>query len=94
MGPQDGREGIVEVTVWLVDVAEGAVSKDGGPELDIEQPALQVDKLGSEGEVALREGIVGAEGRDAVEEHVDGDLEAALCAEEEVLGGEDGERLH
>lgn len=43
--------------------------------------------------VACGEDIGGSDGGQAVEEHVNGDLEAALRAGEEVLGREERQRL-
>lgn len=93
MGPQHRRQSIVQVALWFVDVAKGTLGEDVGAELEIEQSALEVDEFRPQRLVARCEGVAGAKGRDAVEEDVDGDLEAALGAEEEVLGGEEGERL-
>lgn len=93
MGPQHRRQSIVQVALWFVDVAKGTLGDDVGAELEIEQSALEVDEFRPQRLVARCEGVAGAKGRHAVEEDVDGDLEAALGAEEEVLGGEEGERL-
>lgn len=93
MRPEDGGDGEVEVALWLVGVAKGAVGHDGGPELQVQQAALEVDKLAAEDTVGGRQRAARSEGGDAVEEDVGGDLEAAVGALEDVLRGEWRERL-
>jgi len=43
--------------------------------------------------VVESEGVARAERGKAVEEDVDGDLEARLCSDEDIFGGEEGCRL-
>lgn len=93
VGPEYAGQGVVEVAPGLVRVAEGAVGEDIRAELEVEETALEVDELGSESLVRRGEGIVRADGSDAVEEGVGGDLEAAFGQGEEVLRAEVGEGL-
>lgn len=91
--PEEGRQSIVQVALWFVGVAKRAVGEDLRAELGVQQAAFHVDKLGSQGVVAGGEDVARAEDGHTVEEHVDGDLEAALRAGEEVLGRKGGQGL-
>lgn len=59
--------------------------------MEVEKAGLDVDEFGAEGEVERGEDIVGAEGGQAGEEYVGGDLQAGLSESEDVFGREDGE---
>lgn len=91
MRPNQRRDRIVEVGPRVIRVAKRAIRQDTRSVLKIEQPTFQVHKFSSQGLVATGKDIVRAAGQHAVEEHVDGDLKAAICGEEEVLWCEDGE---
>lgn len=81
-------ERVVEEGGGVVRGAEGAGGEDVRAELEVEEAGFEVDEAGAEGEVR---GGQGAEGREAVEEDVDGDLEAGLGEGEDVFGREEGE---
>lgn len=54
-------------------------------ELQVEQAALEVDEADTEGGVGGGEGAIRAEGGEAGEEDVDGDLETRLSRGEDVV---------
>lgn len=88
--PDEVRKSIVEIAPRLVRAAKRAVGDHIRAKLHVQQATLQVDKLGPQDLVRKRKGIVRAHGRDAVEEDIDGDLQATIREVEEVLGCEEG----
>jgi hypothetical protein len=59
--------------------------------VEVEEAGFEGGEFGAEGEVGGGEGGAWAEGRQAGEEHVGGDLQAGLGDLEDVFWGEDGE---
>lgn len=91
--PQHPRDGKVQVALGLVRVTKGALGHDGVPKLQVQQAALEVDKLAAQDLVGRRQRAAGPQRGDAVEEHVGRDLQAALGLVEHVFRREKGERL-
>lgn len=85
MRPDQRRQRIVKVTPGVIGITKRTVRKDIRSKLEVQQPTLQVHKLGSQTLIARREDSVGTASEDAVEEDVDGDLKTALRSEKEVL---------
>jgi hypothetical protein len=90
LGGEEGGEGVVEIAGGVVGAAEGTFCEDLWAVLEVEKAGLDVHEAGAEGLVVLRQGIVGSDEGEAVEEDVDGDLEAGLGRDEDVLGAEEG----
>lgn len=85
MRPDQGRQRIVKVTSGIIRITKRAVRKDIRSKLEVQQPTLQVHKLGSQTLIARREDSIGTASEDPVEEDVDGNLKTALRSEEQVL---------
>lgn len=91
MRPDQRRQRIVKVTPRIIRITKRAVRNDIRSKLEVQQPTLQIHKLGSQTLIARREDIVGTTSKDTVEEDVDGDLKPALRSEKEVLWCKDRE---
>lgn len=91
MRPQDRGEGIVEVAPRLVSAAEEAFRQDFRAELEVQKAAFLVDEFGPQDVIPFGVDVVGPHGRDAIEEHVDGYLQAALRLGEDVFGRKEGQ---
>lgn len=88
MRGDDFGQRIVEVRLGVVGRTKWARGEHVGAELQVEQTRFEVDEF-------VTQSVVGdgwrAEGGQAREEHVDGDLEPGLREAEDVLGGVEGD---